>query len=47
VLFDFGAVAISDDLKVTHPDGAKNLTTHPKHQANLEHLRYHREHHFG
>ncbi|MEV8374366.1 YDG/SRA domain-containing protein [Kribbella sp. NPDC056861] len=44
VLFDFGAVSVSDDLVVTHPDGDKPLISHPKHPTNLEHFRYHREH---
>ncbi len=40
VLFDYGAIAIADDFSVI---GAPwQLTVHPKHQLEPEHLRYHR-----
>lgn len=41
VLFDFGAIAIADDLTLIGARG--RLTVHPKHRIEAEYLRYHRD----
>lgn len=42
VMFDFGAIAIGDDLTVIGGDG--RLMCNPRHKIELEYLRYHRRH---
>ena len=42
VLFDLGAVAVSDDFALLGEAGV--LSVHPKHRVHQEHLRYHRQH---
>jgi len=44
VLFDDGAIALTDELEVLGLDMRRKLTT--KHEINFEYIRYHREH-FG
>ena len=44
VLFDKGAIAISDDFTLLGIGGV--LEVHPKHEISIEFLRYHREHFF-
>ena len=44
VLFDKGAIAISDDFTLLGIAGV--LEVHPKHEISIEFLRYHREHFF-
>jgi len=41
VLFDLGAIAIDEDLKVLGSN--RELKLHPDHKVSKEHLRYHRE----
>ena len=42
VLFDFGAITLSDDFNLSGMDG--DLTLHPNHNLSLESIRYHRRH---
>lgn len=42
VLFDYGGIAIADDLNVIGTEG--KLALHDAHKINPMHLRYHREH---
>jgi len=42
VLFDHGGVAIGEDLSLIGAEG--QLTVHPRHSINEDHLRYRREH---
>ena len=44
VLFDHGGVAVAEDLSLLGAEG--QLTVHPEHKLDKEHLRYHREHYW-
>lgn len=44
VLFDYGAIAIDDDLTLLGSGG--QLTARPEHAINIEHIRYHRAHYY-
>jgi putative restriction endonuclease len=45
VLFDLGAFSIDDNFKLIGLAGT--LRTHPKHQINGEHIRYHKQHYLN
>jgi putative restriction endonuclease len=45
VLFDFGAISLTDDLSILGMD--KKITFHPDHQLSMDCIRYHREHIFN
>ena len=42
VLFDLGAIALTDDLHLLGLDTA--LEVKAEHQIDIDHVRYHREH---